>query len=349
MQLRIAQLAPLWIEIPPKKFGGTERVINNLTKGFIGLGHQVKLFAVKGSKTKGELVEILDRPLLEILGEFNFKSIEAREFLSYSKLIDHIAELDIIHNHMGIHPLVLSKLIKVPFVTTYHSSIEPDFPYLAEEFKDCMYVSISNAQRKLAPYLNWIATIPNSVDTSLYSANLGKTENYLLFLGALNQNKGLDWAINVALETKEKLIIAGKFMNSKEEEWFDKEIKPKIDNFQIKFIGEVDDKQKQILFSNAGAFLFPSQWEEAFGLVALEAMACGTPVIGTNKGAIPEIIEHGRNGFIAEDYQTFINLIGQIKEISREECRKSVEENYSIDKVASMYSDLFINILNKNV
>lgn len=343
--MRIAQLAPLWFPVPPTKFGGTERVIHCINEGLASLGHEITLFACKGSHCRGKTIEIIDKPMFDILGGLDFKTIQGYEFLSYHQLLKQLSNFDIVHNHMGIHSLAFTPISPIPFVTTYHSSISPDFPYLAEEFKNSNFVSISDAQRKLAPNLNWVATVYNPVDFSLYEANYGKENDYLLFLGAITKNKGVHLAAKAAKQLGKKLIIAGRVIYDADKKYFQEEIAPLVDDSQVKFIGEVDDQTKNDLYRNAVAFLFPSQWEEAFGLVMIEALACGTPVIAFNKGAIPEIIGNGVNGFIVETYEEFCDKIKEVGSISRQKCRSSVENRFSPRTIAEQYTNVYSKII----
>lgn len=345
--MKIAQLAPLWLPIPPMGFGGTERVIDGINKGLAALGHEITLFACAGSSCDGKTIEIIDKPMYDLLGKFDFSAVQSYEFLSFAELIKRKGEFDVIHNHMGIHPLALAEAIDVPIVTTYHSSIEPDFPYLAEAFKANRFVSISYAQRSLAPDFNWIATVPNPIDASMYTPSFSTGNDYLLFIGALNENKGVHIAIEAAKRLNMKLILAGKIMYEKDQQYFNEVIKPQIDNIQIQFIGEVNDEQKNELYRDAKAFLFPSQWHEAFGLVAIEAMACGTPVVAFDKGAMREIINDGETGFIAVDLADYIEKVKRVHEISRENCRQHVIDNFDYHVVAKRYEQVFIDSISK--
>lgn len=340
--MKIAQLAPLWLSVPPKKYGGTERVIHDVNQGLAKLGHEIVLFAAEGSYCDGETVNVT-APLFESKKAFDFMMIDPHEILEFSMILDRIDEFDIIHNHNGMHPLLMSQLTDVPVVTTSHSSVEPDFPYLAKRYKNEPFVSISNAQRRLTPYLNWVKTIYNPIDFSLFDPNFDEAEDYLLFIGALNKPKGVHLAIQAAIELGQRLILAGNA--TQEGEYYGKYVEPYLKNPLIEYVGEVDDKQKAKLYRNAKGFLFPSQWHEAFGLVMVEALASGTPVVAFDKGAVPEIIEHGNNGFIASNYEEFKECIGSLDELDRKTCYESVEGKYDVVSVAKEYEELFEELI----
>lgn len=344
--MKIAVLAPLWFTIPPKGYGGTERVVELLVQGYCELGHEVYLLAVKGSMCPPNctLVEVLDKGMYEYIDGFNFKSIENYEFMAYAKLGELLQteKIDVVHNHMGIHPIALTRFINTPFYTTYHSSIAPDFPVLAKEFVDANYISVSNAQRSVAPEMNWVSTISNPIDMNKFQPRAAENNgDYLFFIGSLSKDKGLDIAVELALNTDSKLKIAGKFQDAAGEEWFNSEIKPHIDGVNIEFIGEVNDEEKKELYSNASALVFPSRWNEAFGLVAIEAMASGVPVIGSNMGAIPEIVQNGINGFVCKDMNEYVNAVNSLKELDASKIVQYTKDNYDYKQISMQYIELF--------
>src|SRR3989338_2795470 len=313
--MRIAQLAPLWKTVPPEKYGGTEFVISTLTEALVNEGHDVTLFACGGSKTAGKLIQVIDRPLFDLLGGFFWDAIPAQEFLLYDELFRRLNEFDIIHNHVGMHPLVFAKLIRIPTVTTIHSSVAPDFPFFLERLKDEPIVSISNAQRKLSPNLNYVATIYHGINTVDFKP--------------LN----------------ERLIIAGSIFGPEDQEFLDREVMPYVDGDRVKFLGEVDFQTKRELYAKARALLFPTQWNEAFGLVMIEALASGTPVIAYNRGAVSEVITNGVTGFVVETFQEFKEGIKKYPELSRRVCRQEAESRFDAKIMAKNYVELYSKLV----
>lgn len=345
--MRIAQLAPLWKTVPPQKYGGVELVVANLTKGLVDFGHEVTLFACGGSKSAGKLVKVIDKPLYDIIGGFSWKNIQAYEFLIFDELFKRLNDFDIIHNHLGFHPLVFSKLINIPIVTTIHNSLESDFPYLADRFKDNLFVSISDAQRQLTPYLNYVKTIYLGIETEKFKPSFKNDNEYLLFLGSLSKNKGVDLAVKAACQLKEKLIIAGE-IREEEKDFLASGVWPYVDNHMIKFTGEVTMSEKIKLLANAKALLFPIRWNEAFGLVMVESMACGTPVIAYRRGSVPEIVVDKTTGFVVDNFEEFKKRIEIIDTISREKCRQEAIARFDLSLMAQNYVELYKDILKKN-
>lgn len=338
--MRIAHIAPLWLPIPPKDYGGLETILAYLIDAQVELGHQVTLFACSGSHTKGEVIEVIEKPMHELLGKFDWSAVYAYEFVTFYKLLERVGEFDIIHNHMGFHPLALTPRIPIPVVTTNHSSVAPDFPYLSELFKDQNFVSISNAQRDNAPYLNYVGNVYNAVDPQKFRPSLDTDQDYFFFIGTLSKNKGVDLAVKAVLETGQKLIIAGE-IRDEDRQFVEENVLKYVDNKQIQFKGLVDHDQKVELYRNAKALLFPSQWNEAFGMVAIESLASGTPVIGWNSGAIPEIVTTGKNGFVVNNFDEFKEAIMSVNQISRDACIKTVQERFSAHAMASNYLDIY--------
>lgn len=340
--MRIAMLAPLWKTVPPQKYGGTELVASLLTDELVKLGHDVTLYACGGSKTSANLVEVVDKPLYDILGGFKFDAIQFYDLMEVKMAFDAAknGDYDIIHNHMGLAMAALSNLSPVPMITTNHSSVPPDFEPLSKISKDSNYISISDSQRAMAPYLNYIATVYHGVKTSEFDFN-GTGGNYLLFLATMSKAKGVDIAIEIAKKTGMKMIMAGDIRDQAE---FD-EFKPLIDGEQIKYLGEVDDKQKNELMKNAKAYIFPIRWSEAFGLTVVESLASGTPVIAFPNGSLPELIEDGKTGFLVNNVEQAIEAVGKIGDISREECRRQAQERFDVSTMAKNYVKVYESLL----
>lgn len=339
-------LAPLWKKVPPKKYGGSELVVANLAKGLAELGHEVTTFACGGSEVKGELVSVISKPMHELVGGFNWSGIQPYEFLSYFELGKRLKDFDVVHNHIGFHPIALSPFLSIPMVTTLHSSLPPDFPYLAEAFKEYPFVSISDSQRKLSPELNYVATVYHGIDVKSFQPNFEKKDSHFVFLGTLSENKGIDIAVWFAKQSGVKLTIAGE-IREEDKPFLEKEVMKYIDGEQIKFVGEIGHEEKAKLLADASALLFPSRWNEAFGLVMIEALACGTPVIALNNGAVSEVIEDGKTGFIVDDELKLGEAMKKVNEISRETCRTEAEKRFDISVMAKNYENVYKSLMEK--
>lgn len=345
--MRIALLSPLWKKVPPEKYGGSELVVANLAKGLTELGHEVTTFACGGSEVSGKLIPVIPKPMYDLVGGFDWNGIKQYEFLSFFELSNRVKDFDIVHNHMGFHPISFAPLLSIPMVTTLHSSLPPDFPYLADSFKEYPFVSISNSQRNLAPKLNYVGTVHHGIDVKNFNTRLDGKGSGFVFLGTLSHNKGIDIAVKAAHQLGVKLTIAGE-TREEDKNFLEKEVFPYVDGEQIKFIGEVGHEEKNRLFSEADGVLFPSRWNEAFGLVIIEALACGTPVVALNNGAVSEILKDGETGFIVEEEASFAEAMKEINKISRKTCRKEAEKRFDISVMAKNYENLFNSLIEKN-
>ena len=319
-------------------------MVANLAKGLTDLGHEVTTFACGGSEVSGEFVSVIEKPMYDLIGGFDWNGIKQYEFLSFFELGKRINDFDVVHNHMGLHPIALAPFMDKPFVTTLHSSLPPDFPYLAEAFRDFPFVSISEAQRKLAPKLNYVGTVYHGIDIKCFQSRLEGVGNGFVFMGTLSYNKGIDIAVKAAKELGVKLTIAGEIREA-DKEFLDKEVFPYVDGEKIKFIGEVGHEEKNKLFSEADAVLFPSRWIEAFGLVLIEALACGTPVIALDNGAVSEVLRDGKTGFIVENENSFVEAMEKIKIISRKDCREEAEQRFDISVMAKNYERVYEQLI----
>ncbi len=339
--MRIGIIAPLWKRVPPERYGGTELVVYNLTEGLIERGHEVTLFASGDSVTRGELIPIVEKNLYDTLGGFDWKEL-SYDILQAERVASMAQRFDVIHNHNGFVFLAFTSFIKTPVVTTLHSSLPPEPEILARNFKDRYFVSISNAQRELAPYLRYIDTVYHGIDVERFPFSDKKGE-YLLFLGTYSPYKGPHIAIEVSKRSGIPLILAGE-MRPEFEEYFKKDIEPHEDGRNIIIKYEVDFGEKVELLKRAKALLMPVRWQEAFGLVMIEAMACGTPVIGFMRGAIPEVVIDGKTGFIVSDMEGMVKALNDIDRIPRTLCRRHVEENFTIDVMVRRYERVYEKI-----
>jgi len=343
--MHIAQLAPLWERVPPVKYGGTELVVSLLTEELIRRGHQVTLFASGDSITAAKLEGICpvpmrdDRQLLEPI---------VYDLLATTTVYQQAEEFDIIHNHLGIAMLPLARLSATPIVHTLHGVFNRDNLQLFNKFSEQPLISISNSQREPAPHLNYVATVYNAIDVPSYDFRQEPEDPpYLAFLGRVSPEKGLHIAIDVARRSGWRLLIAAKVERTGRDWEYWQVIKPSIDGKQIQFLGEIGKQEKCKLLSGATATLCPINWREPFGLVLIEAMACGSPVISLSNGSAPELIKHGETGLLVEDADEMIEAVRQIKSIDRNRCRKHVEENFSVARMADGYEQAYQKALGK--
>ncbi|MFA6296887.1 MAG: glycosyltransferase family 4 protein [Patescibacteria group bacterium] len=341
--MKIAILAPLWKRVPPIKYGGTEVVVSLLTEELVKRGHEVTLFACGTSKTKAKLFSIIDKSLYEMLGKFDWNYFYM-DLINGGKCYEMANQFDVIHNHVGFTMLPFARLVKTPTLTTLHSS-KRELEKLAETYSKENFVSISDAQRNLWPELNYLDTVYHGIDLSKFEFSENSGE-YLFFVGTISPEKGADKAIEVAKKTGEKLLIAGD-RRPEFENFYKEKIEPFIDDDQIKFLGEITPQMRNKIMKKAKAFIFPISWNEAFGLVLIEAMACGTPVITFNKGAIPEIVENGKTGFIVNDITEMEKSVKMIDKIRRSDCRKIVQEKFTVEKMADNYLKIYEQLVSK--
>jgi glycosyltransferase involved in cell wall biosynthesis len=335
--MRIAQIAPLAESVPPKLYGGTERVVAWLADELVALGHEVTLFASGDSRTKAKLVPTWPRALR--LGRPRSDPAPA-----YAALLEAVAEaaddFDVIHSHVDWLHLPLLRRLRTPFLTTLHGRLDlPDVSLAMQRFGDAPFVSISQSQRAPLPDLYWLATIHHGMPAELLELS-EQPEGYLAFLGRITPEKGPDIAIRVARAARLPLRIAAKVPRG-ENRYFNETIKPLLDGNNVRFVGEVNDRQKQAFLSNAAALLFPIDWPEPFGLVMIEAMACGTPVIAWPRGSVREVIEDGVTGFVVDSEAEAVNAIGRISRLDRGRIRKRFEQRFTARRMAEEYVDSY--------
>jgi glycosyltransferase involved in cell wall biosynthesis len=335
--MRIAQLAPLAESVPPKLYGGTERVVAWLVDELVALGHDVTLFASADSQTKGALEPVWPRALR--LGRKGVDPNAACAVLleSIAKSASHF---DVIHSHIDWLPLPLLGRLGVPYLTTMHGRL--DLPGLSEvigAFSDAPFVSISGQQRQPLPHANWIATVQHGLPVSQFCPS-SESGSYLAFLGRLTAEKGPEDAIRIARAAGMPLRIAAKIPRG-ETGYFKKRLAPHVDGERVQLIGEVDEAGKQPFLAGAAALLFPIDWPEPFGLVMIEAMACGTPVIAYGSGSVPEVIEDGLTGFIVDNEEEAVQAIRELPRLDRRKVRVRFEERFSASRMARDYEALY--------
>jgi glycosyltransferase involved in cell wall biosynthesis len=337
--VKVAQVAPLAESVPPSLYGGTERVIHWLTEELIKQGHEVTLFGTGDSQTSAKLIPVWPRALR--LGRPQSDPIvaaaSALEILSL-----HAHEFEIIHSHGGWCYLPLLTRLGVPFVTTLHGRLDIfRLPQLINMFPRAPFVSISDDQRSPLPNANWAATIYHGFPPDWLRPSFGPGQ-YLAFLGRLSPEKGRKWQF--ASREGPTCSCASRQNPSRRAGYFAERLQPMIDGNGTHLIGEVDDTSKQEFLGHASALLFPIDWPEPFGLVMIEAMACGTPVIAFRRGSVPEVIEHGVSGFIVEDEAEAIQAVQRLPELDRREVRASFERRFTASEMAGRYIDCYKKI-----
>lgn len=340
-KLRIAQIAPLAYSIPPKKYGGTERVIHALTEELVTRGHDVTLFATKDSKTSANLVSVY--PLgLKDANIRDLKEWTLLNLLNIGNAYKMQDEFDIIHDHMSVISMPTANLSRVPTVMTLHGQIDNTNRRLFENLDRPYLISISKAQVKNFPEVQPVDTVYNGLDLESYPFS-SEHKGYLLFVGRFFVDKGAHFAIQVARELNMPLVIAAK-LEEKDEKYFNDYIYPNLDA-RIQWVGEVNEKERNKLMSEAAVLLHPATWDEPFGLNMIEAMACGCPVVAFNKGSIPEVIKDGKTGFIVNSVSEMINAVKNISKINRDFCREYAVKNFSVKRMVDGYESLYYNIL----
>ncbi|MBN2331369.1 MAG: glycosyltransferase family 4 protein [Candidatus Aenigmarchaeota archaeon] len=337
--MKIAQLVPPIVPTPPKLYGGTERVASMLTEELVSRGHKVTLFATGDSKTHAKLRYLVKEATG--IGSCSHLLNMAQVYSAYREA----DEFDIIHNHAGFFGIASSKFISRPTVTTMHNDyLLPKFPEFHFFRNATNFVFISKKQEKRMHGLRSAGVVYNATDTDEYTFSPDK-EDYLLFLGNCYKHKGPDIAIRVAKRLGMKLIITGKYDPGRQEAWFMKNVAPHVDGKRIIFRKLIPFEEKLDLYQHARCVLFPIRWEEPFGLVMIESMACGTPVVAFGKGSVPEIIKHGETGFIADDYRQFLAYVKRAHEINPRACRRWVKRKFSIEVMADSYERVYRRIL----
>ncbi len=340
--MRIAQLAPPWIPVPPYTYGGTELIISWLCDELVRRGHEVTLFATGDSKTKAKLIPIWPRSLWRA----KLRTPHAVFSLLYQKLIEIQDQFDILHDHCEFYTMPYTKFLKPPVITTLHHPLTEETIILYKKFPNVNFVAISKHQRKSGPGINIVRTIYHGLPIEKYEFN-PKPKNYLLWLSKIMPQKGIAEAIDIAKLSGENLIISGN-IPPEYGDYFDFRIKPLIDGKKIQFVGASDFPKKIDLLKNAKASIFPVKRPEPFGLVVIEAMACGTPVIAFKEGSMPELIEDGKTGFLVNNIEEACQALKKVDQISREYCREYVKKNFNLKRMVNRYEKLYKKILKKN-
>jgi glycosyltransferase involved in cell wall biosynthesis len=333
--MRIAQVAPLAEAVPPKLYGGTERVVSWLTEELVDMGHQVTLFASGDSSTNASLEVCSPRAL-------RFDPGGRDPLLAYSAMLSRLADFapqfDVVHSHLDWLHIPLLRRLNVPFVTTLHGRIDlPDLDSCFERcFAEALFVSISDAQRAPLPHARWAGTVYHGIPENLVKPNFAP-QGYLAFLGRICPEKGPETAIQLASAANLPLKIAAKVDNV-DQAYFECKVKPLLDGENVEFI---DESQKSEFLGNAIALLFPIRWPEPFGLVMVEAMACGTPVIASRCGSVPEVIEDGVTGFVVGSYYDALRAINRVRVVDRHRVRRRFEHRFTARRMAEDYIRIY--------
>jgi glycosyltransferase involved in cell wall biosynthesis len=331
--MHIAQIAPLTEAIPPKLYGGTERVVSWLTEELIALGHEVTLYASGDSITAARLEAIWPRAL-RLDGAV--RDPNALHMAMLERVFQRAGDYDFLHCHLDYYPFSLFARQPTPFLTTLHGRLDlPEHQPVFDTFSTIPVVSISNAQRRPLPQANWVRTVHHGLPEKLLTPKPVKP-SYFGFLGRIAPEKGADRAIRIAQHCGMKLKIAAK-VDRADREYYDEQIAPMIKASGTEYIGEISDKEKSEFLSGAVALLVPIDWPEPFGLVMIEAMACGTPVIAYNRGSVPEIIDDGLTGFVVEDENGAIGAVDRLEQLSRDKIRKQFEKRFTARRMAQDY------------
>ncbi len=338
--LRIAVVAPPFYEIPPDAYGGIEAVVALLVDGLVDGGHDVTLISAGEQRTKAETLQTFEQPQAERLGR------PEPELLHAARVAEMLADLkpDVVHDHSAVGP-AFARDRDVPTVVTSHGPATGDWGEYLTAAGDSMYlVAISQAQVDLSPQLPWRQVVHNSIDVSNVPCRSDK-EDYVAWLGRLSPDKAAHLAIDVARKAGRRIVLAGKCTEPDEQAYYDKEIAPRLGP-DVEYVDELGFDDKYRLLGGAAAFLFPLQWEEPFGMVLVEAMACGTPVLSLRRGAVPEIVVDGVTGFVRDEVEELVETLDRLAEIKPTDCRDHVQQNFSPGRMVEGYERAYRDCLN---
>lgn len=315
-RLRVGMLAPPWYQIPPEGYGGIEDMVGTLVDGLARLGHPVTLVAAGDDRTDADFSPTFDENP-EGLGGPDGMAIELIHAQRANQRLEETT-LDVVHDHSAIGPL-FAPYRPIPTIVTVHGPVSGWMRRVYASLRDVSLVAISDAQRRAAPDLPWVSTVHNGIDVDSYPFGSEK-DDYLLFLGRMNPEKGVVEAIDVARRLGRRLVIAAKCSDPGEISYFERHVEPRLDGAQ--YVGDVQGQEKEDLLAHATALLFPIQWEEPFGLVMVEAMACGTPVLALRRGSVPEVVRDGVSGFVCDDLDEMADAFWRLDELSKRHIRE---------------------------
>ncbi|MGE0226187.1 MAG: glycosyltransferase family 4 protein [Acetobacteraceae bacterium] len=338
--MRIAQIAPLTESVPPRLYGGTERVVSFLTEELVAMGHEVTLFASGDSRTSANLEACWPSALRF---DESLRDAIAPHMLMIEEVRRRAGDFDVLHCHLDYWPFSVLSRQSTPFLTTLHGRLDLDeHGAMYNRFPEVPLVSISDAQRRPLPRVNFIDTVHHGLPVDLLTPRDMKRD-YLAFLGRITPDKGPDRAIRIARETGIPLKIAAK-VDRVDQEYYNTVIRQMIDGVHVEMIGEIADHEKSEFLSGAHALLLPIDWPEPFGLVMIEAMACGTPVIASRYGSVPEIIDDGLTGFIVDSHEEAVAAVGRVDRLSSSAIRARFEQRFTARRMAEDYVALYNHI-----
>ncbi len=335
--MKIAQIAPLYESVPPMTYGGSERIVSYLTEELVRQGHDVTLFASGDSVTEANLIAVCERSLR--LDEHCVDQL-SHHVVMLEQVMQRAAEFDVIHFHVDYLHFPLSRRMRTPHVTTLHGRLDlPDLIPLYDEFSDIPVVSISDSQREPLPHANWAATIHHGLPYDAYRLHT-EPGTYFAFLGRISPEKRVDRAIEIAKKLDIPIKIAAK-VDRIDRAYFKARIEPMLDDPLVEYVGEIGEVEKSAFLGRARALLFPIDWPEPFGMVMIEALACGTPVIAYRRGSVTEVIEHGVTGFIVDGKDDAVAHAARVGELDRRRCRAVFEQRFSAERMARDYMKVY--------
>ena len=341
--MKIAQIAPLYEAVPPKLYGGTERVVAHLCDALVELGHDVTLFAAADARTTAKLVAVRDQAIR--LDPAPLRSDVAAHLNMLCEVRRRHAQFDVLHFHVDLLHFPIFESLADKTVTTLHGRLDlKDLPAVYAHWPQFSLVSISDAQRQALPEGNWLATVGHGVPLRQYAFRRTPERPYLAFLGRISPEKRPDVAIRLAHRAAIPLKIAAK-VDRTDASYFEVVVKPLLNDPLIEFVGEIGDERKPEFLGGAAALLFPIDWPEPFGLVMIEAMACGTPVIAWNRGSVPEIIENGLTGYIVESEEQAVAAITRVPALDRQRIRATFEHHFTATSMARRYLSVYAKLV----
>ena len=330
-------LAPIAWRVPPRHYGPWELVVSRLTEGLVARGVDVTLFASADSLTAGTLSSVVDRPYEEDDGY----DVKVAECLHISAAFEQAADFDLLHNHFDFLPLTYSRLVDTPVVTTIHGLSSEQIAPVYRRYDDVVhYVAISEADRH--PDLTYAATVHHGIPVQDVPVGAGSPDGALVFFGRIHPHKGTAEAIEVARRCDRPLVLAGIVQD---QAYFDALVRPHLDDDRVRYVGPVAAEDRDRVLGEADALLHLVSFAEPFGLSMVEAMACGTPVVGTRLGSVPEVVADGRTGFVVDDVEAAVRAVGRLGELSRADCRARVEQHFTVDRMVEGYLEVYQRVL----